>query len=79
MDSFFKVRIFRRQFALTNVSKPSYSPKDYLSLSVCDVVRLGLLVLENNIHDTILIQLCGGCASTPKNGKDFYDYAFETL
>ena len=77
MDSFFKVLIFWRQFTLTNVSKPSYCPKDYLSLPVCDVVRLWLLVLENNIHDTILIQLCGGCAST--NGKDFYDYAFETL
>ena len=79
MDSFFKVLIFWRQVALTNLSKPSYCPKDYLSLPVCDVVRLGLLVLQNNIHDTILIQLGGGCACTPKNRKDFYDYALETL
>ena len=56
MDSFFKVLIFWRQFALTYVTKSSSCPKDYLSLLVCDVVRLRFLVLENNIHDTILIQ-----------------------
>ena len=51
--------------------------KDYLYLPVSEVVCLRLLMPEENLHDNILLWC--GCASTPKNGKDVYNYALKTL